>query len=151
MEGEIFVKKRILTLLMAAVMLLSVTGTTFASAPIESLPNSPEEAQSDVPSDIQDEGGIQPYTNRLTGSLNFDGRIARCSGLLIEHGATLRLTMTLKRGTQTLKSWTATGTDYVGIGEEYAVTSHATYTLVFEYWVNGVKQPNIKTSKSTPY
>lgn len=144
-------KKRIFTLLMAAVMLLSVTGTAFASAPIEAPPNVSEETQSDVPGDTQGEEGIQPYSNRLTGGLTFDGRIARCSGVLIEHGATLKLTMTLKRGNQTLKSWTATGTDYVGIGEEYAVTSYATYTLVYEYWVNGVKQPNVETTNTPPY
>ena len=50
-------KKRIFTLLMAAVMLLSVTGTAFASAPIEAPPNVSEETQSDVPGDTQGEEG----------------------------------------------------------------------------------------------
>lgn len=144
-------KKKILMLLMTAVMLFTVTGTAFASTPIEVMPNVSEGALPDVPGSPQGEEDIQPYTNNLTGSLNFNGRIARCSGVLIEHGATLKLTMTLKRGSQTLKSWTATGTDYVGIGEEYAVTSYATYTLVYEYWVNGVKQPNVETTNTPPY
>lgn len=144
-------KKKVFTFLMAVVMLLSVTGTAFASASISVPLDTSENVHPDIPSGTQTEGDIQPYTNRLTGSLNFDGRIARCSGVLIEHGAALKLTMTLKRGNQVLKSWSATGTDYVGIGEEYAVTSYATYTLVYEYWVNDVKQPNVETTNTPPY
>lgn len=116
-------KKKIFAVLLAALMLFSITGTALAST----------------------------YANRVTGSLQFDGRTARCSGVFIDHGSSLTLKMTLKRGSQVINSWTASGQDYVGIGKEQLVTSGGTYTLLFETWLNGVKQPDITTTNSPPF
>jgi len=122
-ERMCFMKKKILVFFLAALTLLSITGTALANT----------------------------YSNRLTGSLQFEGRTARCSGLLFEDGAELTMKMTLKRGTQVLASWTASGNSYVGIGEEFVVTSGATYTLLFETWVNGEKQPDVTTTNKPPF
>lgn len=115
-------KKRILVAVLSVAMLVSIVGTAFAS--------------------------VEPRTNRLNGVLRFDGRTAHCSAALAEGGASLKLVMTLKRGDFAYKVWSTAGTGLIGLGETYVVPSAGTYTLEFDYWVNGVRQPTLQVYNS---
>ena len=89
----------------------------------------------------------------ITGrpGLTISGTTAYCVGKYNSgnQSDTISMTLTLKLGTTTIDSWSASGTGSAVISETCTVQKGKTYTLVLSGTVNGVKQPDVSvTAKS---
>ena len=92
------------------------------------------------------------YTAHGSVSLSFDGSKAVCAAWYIADNTSdaLDVTLSLYRGSTLVTSWSRTGTGAVSISERYGVQSGKTYTLILQYSVNGVAQPELTTTKTSP-
>lgn len=81
----------------------------------------------------------------ISGSLNFSGTTAYCSGSVTEPGKYIHATMTLSHGSTVVGSWMAGGSSIVNLSGSCAVTKGESYTLVISGTVDGVP------FSSTPY
>ena len=92
------------------------------------------------------------YTAHGSVSLSFDGSKAVCAAWYIADNTSdaLDVTLSLYRGSTLVTSWSRTGTGAVSISERYGVQSGKTYTLILQYSVNGVAQPELSTTKTSP-
>lgn len=83
--------------------------------------------------------------------LTISGTKAYCVGKYSSGNQSDKISMTLslKLGTTTIDSWSASGTGSAVISEVCTVQTGKTYTLVLSGTVNGVKQPDVSvTAKS---
>lgn len=83
-------------------------------------------------------------TTRMVSSkptLTINGTTAYCGGRCSSGNADdeISITLTLKQGTQKIKSWSASGKGSVTISETCTVTPKQTYVLVLSATVNGKK------------
>ena len=80
--------------------------------------------------------------------LSIYGTTAYCTGKYDSGNNSDRISIkvTLKQGTDTLKSWSATGLGSAVVSETWTVRTGKTYTLVLAATVNGVAQPEQSTT-----
>ena len=92
------------------------------------------------------------YTAHGSVSLSFDGSKAVCAAWYIADNTSdaLDVTLSLYRGSTLVKSWRRTGIGTVSVSERCGVQSGKTYTLTMQYSVNGVPQPDLSTTKTSP-
>lgn len=85
-------------------------------------------------------------------SLSFDEGKAVCSAWYTADKTSdaLDATLSLYRGDTLITSWNQTGTGTIAISKKYSVQSGKTYTLILQYSVNGVAQPELSTTKTFP-
>lgn len=92
------------------------------------------------------------YTAHGSVSLSFDGSKAVCAAWYTADNTSdaLDVTLSLYRGSTLVKSWRRTGIGTVSVSERCGVQSGKTYTLTMQYSVNGVPQPDLSTTKTSP-
>lgn len=109
-------KKRTMSAVMAVMLILLVTVTTFAA---------------------------ERTISRRPG-LTINGTTAICTGKCSSGNSSdkISITITLKFGTDTIKSWSASGTGSVVISKTCTVKTGKTYTLILSTKINGITQPS---------
>lgn len=92
------------------------------------------------------------YTAHGSVSLSFDGSKAVCAAWYTADNTSdaLDVTLSLYRGSTLVKSWSRAGIGTVSVSERCGVQSGKTYTLTMQYSVNGVPQPDLSTTKTSP-
>lgn len=112
-------KKRIIPLLIIALLVMAIT------APVASAVNS------------------RVISGRPT--LRISGDTAYCEAVFRSGNRAndISVTLTLKRGTETIDSWSASGKGSVTISESKTVLAKGSYTLILKATVNDVAQPEV--------
>lgn len=112
-------RKRILPVMMALLLLLSVSVQAAESRAVTGTP-----------------------------SLSFSGTTATCEVMLRSGNSSDKFsaTLTLKQGSSKIDSWTASGSGRVSISEQCSVKKGSTYTLTLSYTLNGVSQPAVSVN-----
>lgn len=115
-------KKRIMPLLMVVLLVLAIT------APAASAVNS------------------RVISGRPT--LRISGDTAYCEAVFRSgnRDSDISATLTLKYGSETVDSWSASGKGSVTISESKTVLEKGEYTLVLKATVNGVVQPEVEVT-----
>lgn len=112
-------KRRIMPLVMAVLLVLAIT------APVASAVNS------------------RVISGRPT--LRISGNTAYCEAIFRSGNGDneISVTLTLKYGTDTVGSWSASGNGSVTISESKTVFAKGSYTLTLSATVNGIVQPEV--------
>lgn len=113
-------RKRILPLMAVFMLVFSLLATTASAAVIQ-----------------------KAISGRPT--LKITGTTAYCVGKYSSGNKNdeIALTITLKQGSTTVKSWSVAGKGSVVISETYTVMAKKTYKLVLTATVNGVSKPGV--------
>lgn len=116
-------KNRLIALLIAILLVTSVTITVHAAS---------------------------PRALAISPSLNFSGTTALCSAMIIPTGPNDNIDAVIKlwRGAICLKTWTPTGTGYIFFSEEYSVAKNYTYTLTVDVYVNDTYESSTSTTNT---
>lgn len=89
-----------------------------------------------------------PRALSINPTLGFNGMIAECEVHVAGDNTSeyIEVTLTLKRGSDCIETWTASGYGYVYMYEEAIITKYATYTLVAQVTVNNVASTPVSVS-----
>lgn len=112
-------KKRIMPLLMVVLLVMAITVPTASAVSSRVISGRP--------------------TLRISGDTAYCEAIYRSGNSKND----ISVTLTLKRGTDIIDSWSASGNGSVTISESRTVLMKGTYTLVLEAKVNGITQPEV--------
>ena len=80
---------------------------------------------------------VEPRANRISPSLEFDGKTANCKVVIISSGDDIDATLELWNGNTLVDSWLGEGTSYVSISGKCNVTKGVTYTLTVSGTIDG--------------
>ncbi len=91
------------------------------------------------------------YDN-ATPTLTFSGSTANCVATVISDNASdaIQVSLTLRENGTPVAGWNDSGTGRVTMSKTYDATPGATYTLVLNYSINGVKQDPVSVSATCP-
>ena len=112
-------KKRIMPLLMVLLLVMAITVPTASAVSSRVISGRP--------------------TLRISGNTAYCEAIFRSGN----RDNDISVTLTLKYGTDTVESWSASGKGSVTISESKTVLAKGTYTLIMEATVNGGDQPAV--------
>lgn len=112
-------KKRIMPLLMVLLLVMAITAPTASAVSRRVISGRP--------------------TLRISGDTAYCEAIFRSGN----RNNDISVTLTLKRGTDTIDSWSASGKGSVTISKSKAVSVKGSYTLILKATVNGVVQPEV--------
>lgn len=112
-------KKRIMPLLMVVLLIMAITAPTASAVNRRVISGRPTLRIS----------GDTAYCEAIFRSGNRDNDIS--------------VTLTLKYGTDTVASWSASGKGSVTLSESKTVFADGSYTLILKATVNGIDQPEV--------
>lgn len=112
-------KKRIIPLLMVVLLVMSITAPAASAVSSRVISGRP--------------------TLRISGNTAYCEAIFRSGN----NENDIYVTLTLKRGTDIIDSWSASGNGSVTISKSKAISTKGSYTLSLKATVNGVVQPEV--------
>lgn len=116
-------KRRMLSLLILAVLVLTISGKA-----------------------------IEPRGINVKPSLSFDGTTAICFASCKGNSSTdeVKATLTLYQGASYIDSWSSSGIGRIPVSGECQVQGGRSYKLVLTYSINGVDKPSVSTTATCP-
>ncbi len=112
-------KRRIMPLLMIVLLVMSITAPAASAVSTRMISGNP--------------------TLRINGDTAYCEAIFRSGN----RDSDISVTLTLKCGTNTIDSWSASGKGSVMLSKSKAVSKKGSYTLILNATVNGVVQPEV--------
>ena len=102
-------------------------------------------AASPAKTEILSDSGISTMAIVGRPTLKIDGTTAYCVGKYSSGNRSdaISITVTLKQGAKTIKSWSASGQGSVTISKPCTVEAKKTYSLTLSATVNGVEKPSV--------
>lgn len=91
---------------------------------------------------------VTPRTKTISPGLYFDGKTARCSLTVVadKSSDSISATIQLCKGSSVVKTWTESGTGYIGFSDTYTVSTTGNYTLTASVTINGTTYPTVSKS-----